>query len=190
MSWEKKREIRLHYDAEAEGYDELYSEEQRNKYELALRNSPSVNAYENILDDGCGTGIFLEKMAGTVKSAIGVDLSSKTLRKAQAKLCNFSNVHLVCADFDYLPFPAALFNRIFMFTVLPPRRYWSSIIAETKRVLAEHGIVALSVPRRDSSRENLVTELKANMLELVELIDQHNTPDYVVICKKPRAIAT
>ncbi len=37
MSWKKKREIRLHYDAEADAHDELYSDEKRKKYELLLR---------------------------------------------------------------------------------------------------------------------------------------------------------
>jgi hypothetical protein len=30
----EKREVRLRYDAEADAYDELYSDEQRMKYEL------------------------------------------------------------------------------------------------------------------------------------------------------------
>jgi len=37
MSWKEKREMRLRYDAEADAYDELYSDEQRTKYELAFR---------------------------------------------------------------------------------------------------------------------------------------------------------
>jgi hypothetical protein len=36
MSWKKKREIRLRYDAEAHVHDELYSEERKSKYGLAL----------------------------------------------------------------------------------------------------------------------------------------------------------
>ena len=34
MSWKEKREMRLRYSAEADGYDELYSDEQRTKYEV------------------------------------------------------------------------------------------------------------------------------------------------------------
>ena len=37
ISWKEKSEMRLRYDAEADGYDELYSDEQRTKYELAFR---------------------------------------------------------------------------------------------------------------------------------------------------------
>jgi ubiquinone/menaquinone biosynthesis C-methylase UbiE len=60
MSGKKKRETRFRYDAEADGYDELYSEEQRTKYELALRRI-AISRGDRILDCGCGTGIFLEK---------------------------------------------------------------------------------------------------------------------------------
>jgi cyclopropane fatty-acyl-phospholipid synthase-like methyltransferase len=76
MSWKKKREIRLRYDAEANGYDELYSEEQRTKFEFALRRI-ALRREDRILDCGCGTGIFLEKAAGSVQFAVGVDLSPK-----------------------------------------------------------------------------------------------------------------
>ena len=37
ISWKEKREMRLRYNAETDGYDELYSDEQRTKYELAFR---------------------------------------------------------------------------------------------------------------------------------------------------------
>jgi ubiquinone/menaquinone biosynthesis C-methylase UbiE len=190
MTWERKREIRLRYDAEADGYDELYSDEQRNKYELALANLVTFNAKERVLDDGCGTGIFLENIARNLKSAIGVDLSSKALRKAQVRLSRTSNVHLVCADFDFLPFRRGTFNHIFMFTVLSAPKYWGTTIREVKRVLAKQGIMALSVPKRETSSKRLVRELKWNRLEPLELIDQKTTPDYIVICKRIRGIAT
>jgi trans-aconitate methyltransferase len=57
--------MRLRYDAEADGYHELYSDQQRTKYELAFRRIVFCGA-DRILDSGCGTGIFLEKVAGRI----------------------------------------------------------------------------------------------------------------------------
>jgi len=85
MSWKKKREVRLRYDAEADAYDELYLEEQTIKYELALRRIAYSGA-DRILDCGCGTGIFLEKVVGSMKFAVGVDLSSKSWREPNSDL--------------------------------------------------------------------------------------------------------
>jgi SAM-dependent methyltransferase len=70
MSGKKKKKIRFRYDSEADGYDELYSDEQRTKYELALRRI-AISRQDRILDCGCGTGIFLEKVAGNVQFAVG-----------------------------------------------------------------------------------------------------------------------
>lgn len=83
MSW--KREVRLRYDAEADAYDELYLEEQTIKYELALRRIAYSGA-DRILDCGCGTGIFLEKVVGSMQFAVGVDLSSKSWREPNSDL--------------------------------------------------------------------------------------------------------
>jgi ubiquinone/menaquinone biosynthesis C-methylase UbiE len=103
MSWKEKREMRLRYGAEADGYDELYSDEQRTKYELAFRRIVFCGG-DRILDCGCGTGIFLEKVAGGVQFAVGVDLSPKMLERAKLRLGQISNVELVCADIDFLRF--------------------------------------------------------------------------------------
>lgn len=118
MSWTKKREVRLRYDAEADAYDELYSDEQRMKYELALRRIV-FSGKDRILDCGCVTGIFIERVAGSVQFAVGVDLSTKMLDKAKLKLGQVSNIDLVCADIEALPFSEGIFRHVFIFTVLP-----------------------------------------------------------------------
>jgi ubiquinone/menaquinone biosynthesis C-methylase UbiE len=188
MSWKGKREIRSRYDAEADGYEELYSDEQRKKYELALGRLAAFDAEDRILDSGCGTGIFLDKVAGTVQFGVGVDLSSRALRKAQLRLGGVSNVDLVCADFDFLPFPGSTFEHIFMFTALPAPAYWGNTIKEALRVLTTHGIVILSVPKKETSGEKLLRKLRKSGLEPQELIDEQTTPDCLVIGKRAQGI--
>ena len=77
--------MRLRYDAEADGYDELYSDEQRTKYELAFRSIVFCGA-DRILDCGCGTGIFLEKVAGTVTTALDAERFTRLLEYLQDKI--------------------------------------------------------------------------------------------------------
>ena len=159
MSGKKKREIRFRYDSEANGYDELYSDEQRTKYELALRRI-AISRQDRILDCGCGTGIFLEKVAGNVQFAVGVDFS---------------------ADFDFLPFPVGTFGYVFMFTVLLAPAYWGNTIRESLRVLRTHGTMTVSVPKRETSSEKLLRKLRESRLEPRELVDRQTTVDYLVI---------
>lgn len=180
ISWKEKREMRLRYDAEADAYDELYSDEQRTKYELVFRRIVFCGA-DRVLDCGCGTGIFLEKVAGRVQFAVGVDLSPKMLERAKLRLGQISNVELVCADIDFLPFSEGTFRHVFMFTVLPGHTDWGYTISEALRVLRRHGIMTLSVLKKETSSEKLLRKLSMNGLEPRELIDDDTTVDYVVI---------
>jgi len=180
MSWKEKREIRLRYDAEANGYDELYSDEQRTKFEFALHRI-ALRREDRILDCGCGTGIFLEKVAGNVQFAVGVDLSPKMLHRAQLRLDQVSSVDLVCADFDFLPFSGGTFAYVFMFTVLLAPAYWGGTIRESLRVLRTHGTMTVSVPKRETSSEKLLRKLRESRLEPRELVDRQTTVDYLVI---------
>jgi ubiquinone/menaquinone biosynthesis C-methylase UbiE len=175
--------MRLRYDAEADAYDELYSDEQRIKYELALHRI-AFSCEDRIIDCGCGTGIFLEKVAGNLQIAVGVDLSPKMLHRAKLRLRHIPNVHLLCADFDFLPFPRASFRYIFIFTALPATAYWAISIREALRVLESDCIITLSVPRKGLSSEKLLRKLSLNGLEPGELIDDDTALDYMVISKK------
>lgn len=87
-------------------------------------------------------------MAGKAESVVGVDFSAWMLRKAKLKLEKKTNVDLVCADFDYLPFLEGWFTHIFMFNALPDPAYWDHAIREALRVLRIEGGISLSVPNR------------------------------------------
>ena len=168
---------------EADAYDDLYSDEHRIKYELPLHRI-AFSCEDRIIDCGCGTGIFLEKVAGNLQIAVGVDLSPKMLRRAKLRLRQISNVHLLCADFDFLPFPRASFRYVFIFTALLAPKYCADSIREAQRVLESDGIIILSVPKKEISSEQLSKELSMNGLEPRELIDDQTTQDYLTISKK------
>jgi len=152
------------------------------KYALALRRMV-FSGKVRVLDCGCGTGLFFEKVAGSVEFAVGVDLSTKMLDKAKLKLGQVSNIDLVCADIDFLPFSEGIFRYVFMFTVLPSHTDWAETINEALRVLGIHGMMILSVPKRETSIQQLLARLGMYGLELRELIDDA-TLDYVVISEE------
>jgi ubiquinone/menaquinone biosynthesis C-methylase UbiE len=184
LSWGRKQEIRLRYNAQAETYDGLYSAEQELKYNLALMRLV-LGGKDRLLDSGCGTGLFLEKIAGSAGTVIGVDISPRMLRLAKVRSRGRPNVHLVCADLDYLPFSGGVFQYVFVFTALSDPPYWRDALSEVLRVLATHGILTVSVPKREMSYERLASELRENGFEPRELVDHKATTDYLAICQKP-----
>lgn len=116
-TWDKKRKNMQRYDLIAEMYNERYSEEQQSKYNAALSLMHfSKNSF--VLDVGCGTGLFFNCIAARVRFVVGADLSRRLLLKAKEYVGKFDNVHLVCADADYLPFSKNYFDAIFAFTLL------------------------------------------------------------------------
>jgi len=127
-------------------------------------------------------------MVDSVQVAVGVDLSPKMLEKAKLRLDQISNVALICADMDFLPFPQGTFRHVFIFTVLLGHTYGGDTISEALRVLGERGIMTLSVPKKGLSSEKLLQKLSVNGLEPDGLIDDDKTLDYVVISKKRRLV--
>ncbi len=118
-SWQKKRRMMRRYDITAEMYDTRYAEEQAAKIEAALKRV-AIESHDRVLDSGCGTGVLFDYIADKAKLIVGVDISRKTLvqaiRHVQRK--SLSNVHLVQADMDNLPFGDGVFSKVFSLTVL------------------------------------------------------------------------
>jgi SAM-dependent methyltransferase len=95
-----------------------------------------------------------------------------------------SNVDLVCADINSFPFSESTFGHVFMLTVLRcVHTYWGDTMSEALRVLRTHGMMTLSIPKKESSREKLLGKLSMNGLELRK-VDDDTTLDYIVISKK------
>lgn len=123
------------YDLTAEIYEMRYVEEQKAKIEAALKHL-KMEQNEQILDAGCGTGILLDHIADEVKMIVGVDISKKTLLQARQRIYDneLSNVCLVQADVDNMPFSNNLFNKVFVLTVLQNSPDPDKTLTEIKRV--------------------------------------------------------
>lgn len=70
------------------------------------------------LELGCGTGIFLEKVATTGARIVGLDLSADLLAKARARLGGAPNVVLLRGDAEHLPYAASSFDVVYGSSVL------------------------------------------------------------------------
>ena len=130
--------VKNFYSKIASSYDALHRDEQEKKYSLALAMLGNKKLEGNILDAGCGTGLFEEffKPGRSNLTFFGVDVSDVVLRKFKDKLKNRSfNVFLVCGDLHNLPFKDGIFDYCLMFTVLQNLPKPVLALEEVKRTL-------------------------------------------------------
>ena len=70
------------------------------------------------LELGCGTGIFLEKVACSGARIVGLDLSADLLARARARLAGVPNVVLLRGDAEQVPCAASSFDVVYGSSVL------------------------------------------------------------------------
>ena len=70
------------------------------------------------LELGCGTGIFLEKVATAGARIVGLDLSADLLSKARKRLAGAVNVVLHRGNAEHMPYGASAFDTVYGSSVL------------------------------------------------------------------------
>ena len=163
-SFRYKKEVMRKYNITSRNYDELYGEEQKSKYKLAFIRIKYLKGI--VLDAGCGTALlyrFLSKKAfRKLKLYVGVDLSDGMLWKAKDKVSReIIPAELIRADADFLPFRDKVFDAIFAFTLLQNMPEPNITCRELIRVIKDHGLLVISIPRN----VNVNVRLQGEILE-------------------------
>ena len=164
--WNKKRKIMQRYDLTARMYDERYAEEQAAKYQAALKQ---LELHGNVLDVGCGTGLFFRYIAAEAETMVGVDISRLLLLQARKRAQAFRNVNLVQADADHLPFRDARFNVVSAFTVLQNMPKPLETLREFKRNVEGGGYLVVSGLKKAFSLEAFQVLLQKAGLQVVRI---------------------
>jgi ubiquinone/menaquinone biosynthesis C-methylase UbiE len=142
MSGTKTDKIRKHYDTVADTYDHHYDHHRGRKYHTHLSNHLMKALPEggNLLDIGCGTGLFVEKYIQHGGQGTGLDLSGKMVAKARRRCpaCEF-----IVGTGEKLPFGDSSFNAVSSVLVFSYVRDPVAMLSEVYRVLETGGSVAL-----------------------------------------------
>ena len=178
--WKKKREIMRRYDQSASVYDVQYAEEQGAKIKAAL-SELELKKGSLILDVGCGTGLLFSHVAENASLLIGLDFS-KLLSQANERAKQFSNVALLRADADFLPFPDKTFNLIFAVTLLQNLPGPLRVLFEITRVAQREATIIVTGLKKEFSREEFVQLLERAKLEISILKVDEQLRGYVAIC--------
>ncbi|MEM1873913.1 MAG: class I SAM-dependent methyltransferase [Acidilobaceae archaeon] len=113
--------VRERYEVACDSYDELYKEEQAEKYYVALKYSKPEGV---VLDAGCGTGLLAEYLesvgaSGRIALYICLDYSSCMIREARRRLETLGlHYALLEASLESLPLASGSVDTVYSITVL------------------------------------------------------------------------
>jgi ubiquinone/menaquinone biosynthesis C-methylase UbiE len=138
----KQEKIRKHYDTIADTYDHHYDHHRGRNYHTHISNTMMRALPEggNLLDIGCGTGLFVEKYRERGGTATGLDISRKMIEQAR-KRCNESE--FAVGTGEKIPFRDNSFNAVSSLLVFSYVRDPAGMLSETYRVLQPGGAISL-----------------------------------------------
>jgi demethylmenaquinone methyltransferase/2-methoxy-6-polyprenyl-1,4-benzoquinol methylase len=179
--WTEKQRTMRHYDLQAKIYNVQYLGEQNAKIEELL---PFMNleSTDYVLDLGCGTGFLFPYVAQKVGVVVGLDLSQKALKEAKERAKMFSNVFLVRADADVVPFIDDVFDDVFAVTVLQNMANPKITIVEMKRTAKATGTFAITGLKKKFTQESFISLLHAAKLKIVALNTNEQLKGFVAVC--------
>ena len=172
----EKRSIRESYDAlGGRLYDDRYRLEQAAKYdEIFRRVTPSID--DIVLDDGCGTGLLLERLES---HAAGVDLSHGLLSTAYSRLKNRGRTHLIQADADQLPFRDRIFDKVFAVTLIQNAPDPEHALMELRRVARAGSEVIVTALKKSFTLEGFKQLLDVSGLAIRHLVPDEALKDWL-----------
>jgi SAM-dependent methyltransferase len=100
-------------------------------------------ALGRVLDDGCGLGLYLERLATGARAALGVEYDAE-----RARLAGGRGLRVAQAAGEWLPFPESAFDLILSHEVLEHVADDHQAMREVARLLAPGGRAVVFVPNR------------------------------------------
>ena len=177
--WKHKRSVRYRYDKTAQSYDHRYCNEQEAKYQAAL-DGLAVTSHSIVLDVGCGTGLFFDRIADKANKVVGLDLSRELLFKSKSRAKACDNVFVISGDADFLPFVDGFFDFVFAFTVLQNMPKPVEMLRELSRVVKPESTIVATALKRAISLEAFADMLEQTGLRATELREDEQLQCYVV----------
>lgn len=108
-----------------------------------IRAGAGARAAGRVLDNGCGVGMYLDKLAGEARQAVGLEYEHE-----RGLLARERAEQVVCGAGEHLPFPEGHFDLLLSHEVLEHVQDDRAAIREMVRVLAPGGRLVLFCPNR------------------------------------------
>ncbi len=142
MSMVKQEKIQQHYDEIADVYDLHYDHPRGRFYHTRISRHvmEALPRGGDLLDIGCGTGLFIEKYLRYGGTAVGIDLSRNMIGRARDR-CSCSDFSLGTGE--RLPFRDNSFDAISSLLVFSYLRDPPAMLQEANRVLRPGGSISI-----------------------------------------------
>lgn len=101
-----------------------------------------------VLENGCGVGQYVEKLAGQAGEVIGLEYDFERAAQARERVKALPKVRILCAAGEELPFPEGSFSLILSHEVLEHVLDDRQAVAEMVRVLEPGGRMIVFAPNR------------------------------------------
>lgn len=180
--WKEKIETMEHYDREAAIYNVQYLEEQNSKIEDIVNNI-RFNQDDHVIDLGCGTGFLFDQIGQKIKILVGIDLSINSLKEAKKRLKKSSNIALVRADADNIPFLNQIFDKIVAISLLQNMPNNLKTLGEMKRIAKSETVFAITGLKKKFSKVSFLNLLGSANLNVIRLSTDQKLKGYIAICK-------
>jgi demethylmenaquinone methyltransferase/2-methoxy-6-polyprenyl-1,4-benzoquinol methylase len=143
------------YNQLAKNYQNLYGEEQSQKYHQ-LQNLVKISNSNTVLDLVCGNGTFSSQLARPARFVVSIDLSEKMVHEAKRVCEADSRCQVILGDAENLPFRKDSFEIVFAITVILNPAQAARGLSQAKRILGPKGILAITmIPRSQNSKRTL-----------------------------------
>ena len=164
------------YDTIAKSYNELYGEEQLNKWRIIEDNLDFSN-YPKALDVGCGTGLITTKLAERVHEVIGIDKSIEMIKLAEPR----PNITYLTADALNLPFEDKSFDLVISVTVMQDvgKDNWDKFLKEIYRISRKDAVI--SILKRNKLLDGL-KQLFERYFDIIDVVEEEK--DYIFFLRR------
>lgn len=126
-------------------------QEYMNKWDGQLFiDSMKLDKTKSVLEIGVGTGRIAAKTAPDCLKFTGIDISPKTIARAEENLIDHKNIQLICSDFSEYIF-SETFDVIYSSLTIMHFRNKQEIISKVDSLLNINGIFSLSIDKNHST---------------------------------------
>ena len=155
-------DVKTHYDMLIdEGNDPVYDSELLKNYmdrwdgDVFIQNM-QLTTDKTVLEIGIGTGRLALKVAPKCKTLYGIDISSKTIIRAEGNLSQIKNIRLICDDFMTYDFKQK-FDVIYSSLTFMHIEDKHKAINKVSSLLNKNGIFVLSIDKNQSDYIDMIT---------------------------------
>lgn len=113
-----------------------------------IREAAGERLHEHVLENGCGVGEYLRRLAPDAKLAVGLEYEFERAREAKERTAQWESAQVVCAAGEALPFAAGVFSAALSHEVLEHVQDDRQSVEEMSRVLRSGGRVLVFTPNR------------------------------------------